>query len=181
MTETRRSWSRGAGASALAVVSATLLGLLLFAVAVRRCVPTPLDGPIGDGGPTGRQRAWFTTEGFYPPELDIASGLQFSWTGATAALVIPHLDRSRGYQLTLELAAGRPATVAPPPEVRFAVDGAASGLLQSANVPRSVTLDIPPRRGDTQTVISINVANKLPPPASVEHLRRRFGKNPVRW
>lgn len=147
----------------LAIVSATLLGLLLFFAVVRWGVPRAIDGPIGDGGPTARTRAWFTTSGFYPPELDMASGFQFSWTGSTAALVIPHLDRSRGYRLTVDLAAGRPPNVPPPPEVRFAVDGMPAGALQSTNDRQSVIVYVPVRTGGDGTVVSMDVLNTFVP------------------
>jgi hypothetical protein len=74
---------------------------------------------MGDG-PAARR--WFVPRAFYGPEVDAATGRQFSWTSTRARLLFPELDRSQAYRLRLEIGTLRPAGV-PFPEVRITVDG----------------------------------------------------------
>src|SRR5512135_1277691 len=106
----------------LASAACGVAGAALLLAGARWGMPSSIDGPVADGGWTSRSRAWFVPEGFYSPEVDVEAGRSFSWTGQTARLVIPRLDRSQPYRLSLRVAPGRPAGVEPP-ALRLAVDG----------------------------------------------------------
>jgi hypothetical protein len=136
----------------LAVAGAALAGVLLLVATTRWGTPAVLHGPIGDGGWTGRTRAWFTPRQFYRPEVDIGSGRQFSWTGERARLLFPGLSRSQAYRLTLEVAAFRPGG-APPPEITMSVDGVPAGSWRTSPVPEAFDVTIPAKAGAGAVVV----------------------------
>jgi hypothetical protein len=149
-----------AGPLAVAVVGMASAGLLV--AAARFVTPAPLSGPVGDGSGMGRQRAWFTTSGFYPPEFDAASGRQFSWTRAHAEFVVPHLDRSRPYTFTIVIAAGRGPDTAPPPSLLVSVDGAIRARADTTNEPAAYSVEIP-ASDQSRATIAVDVSNTFVP------------------
>jgi hypothetical protein len=129
--------------------------------AVRWWTPVPLAGPIADAGWVGRTRAWFTAQGFYPPESD-AAGQSFSWTRGHAAITVPHIDRSRPYRVGFRLSAGRGPDVPPPPQMVVSVDGAPRLRADTTNDARTFVVDVPPASGHSLTV-AIDLANTFTP------------------
>jgi hypothetical protein len=136
-------------------------GAAAAAGAVRWWTPVPLAGPIADAGWVGRTRAWFTAQGFYPPESD-AAGRSFSWTRRRAAITVPHLDRSRPYRVGFRLSAGRGPAAPPPPQMVVSVDGVPRLRAETTNDPKTFVVDVPPASGDTLTV-GIDLANTFTP------------------
>ncbi len=108
--------------------------------------PPTLRAPIGGAGWTGRTRAWFKTDGFFPAEIDAQTRRQFSWTGATSSVAVPYLSRSQDYRLTLNVAAPRPAGT-PPPTVNLLVDDAPAGQSQISGRRDRISVDLRSRPG----------------------------------
>lgn len=147
--------SRSLRRSLTVVASALAVGVLaggLLQAGARWWVPAALDGPLGDGGWTARSRAWFTTEGFSPAELDTTSLQHFTWTGGSSTLRLPHLDRSQVYEVTFTVSAGRPPDAPAPPELLVLVDGLVAGTFQTSNAREALSVTIPPRRRDGAAV-----------------------------
>jgi hypothetical protein len=140
-----------------------VLGIVLLVAGARWGMPASIDGPIADGGWTARTRAWFITDGFSdPPEMDKATLHQFSWTIRRASrLLMPNLDRSRGYALTLHVLASRPPGV-PLPTLRVLVDGAVRGTIQTSNDYQNVTAELP-SRSDAGAVVTLDVSETWVP------------------
>ena len=146
----------------VASVAAGALAVLLLAAGVRWLVPQKLSGPVGEGGWTARSRACFTTDGFYPAELDAGSNGHFSWTKNSARLIFPELDRSQAYRLLLRVTAARPSGVPLPSHVTLTVDGTVLATAQPQNERQLVSAVIPAQavRG---AVVVIDVSDTFVP------------------
>jgi hypothetical protein len=141
------------GAAALAAVL-----VLTLAGTTSRC-----EGPVADGGWTARSRACFVPSGFHPAEFDAGAERHFSWTGASAALRFPRLDRSRAYRLTLDVGPGRPSGI-PLPTVRVAVDGMVLANAEPNADRMTVSVDIP-RRKSAGALVTLDVSPTFTPGA----------------
>jgi hypothetical protein len=119
-------------------------------------------GPAGDSGWTARSRAWVAADGFFPAEFDPTSRRSFSWTGRTAHLVLPHLDRSQVNRLTLKLRAGRSPASAPLPVLWLMVDHVVLVTTQTSNEQQAVSVDIPRRRA-AGAIVTLMVSNTFTP------------------
>jgi hypothetical protein len=108
------------GAASLRAAAWAIAGLLVLAATSAWFIPE-VTGPVAEGGWTRRSRAAFMPAGFHPAELDGATGQHYSWTTDSSEIRIPHLSRSRGHVMTLDLRSGRPERVARP-AVRILVD-----------------------------------------------------------
>jgi hypothetical protein len=155
----RRRPSLPAAIVALVLAGGSAAAALM--VGVRWWTPVPLAGPIADAGWVGRTRAWFTPQGFYPPESD-AAGRSFSWTRGHASIAVAEIDRSRPYRVGFQLSAGRGPGVAPPPQMVVSVDGVPRLRADTTNEPRTYVVDVPPASGHTLTV-AIDLANTFTP------------------
>ncbi len=151
----KTSGRRGARAVLIAGVAAGVLAAFLLAAGVRWWVPSKLSGPVAEGAWTARSRACFTADGFYPAELNPGAGTHFSWTGRTARLVFPELNRSQDHRLVLRVNAARPGRVALPSALTLSVDGAALAVAEPRNEPQLVPVVIPARaeRGAVVTIV----------------------------
>ena len=138
--------SRGA----VRILAAAALTSAILLVAPHSWQPAALDGPVGEGGWTARTRAWFVASGFYPAEVDTATGHQFSWTEETFRITIPHLHRSRPHRLAIDVSAGRPSGEAP--ELLVTVDGVAGAPERVGNERRRLDIVIPSRTSEGVTV-----------------------------
>ncbi len=157
MSDARASWRR----AAIVVLSATIAGLVLLAAGARTMTPSPLEAPIGDGGWTGRTRAWFTTRGFYRPEVDPQTGRQFSWTSGRSRLVFANLDRSQAYRLSVDLTIVRPAGE-PLPTVGVTADGATLATVALTSAIAQIAVDIPSRT-EAGLLVVLDVSNTWTP------------------
>jgi hypothetical protein len=130
--------------SALAViVAAAGLTVALLAVGIPRGVPSPLTGPIADGGWTARTRGWFTPRGFYGAEVDTTQARAFSWTSGHAELFVPAIDRSAAYRIAFRVAAGRGPATAPPPALAISIDGIVRQQAQTSNDAKTIVVETP--------------------------------------
>jgi hypothetical protein len=153
------------GLDALAIgVASGLLGVALLLAGARWSMPSPLAGPIAEGGWTDRSRAWFVSGGFFDAELDVAHNRQFSWTGGAARLAMPELDRSQAYRLTFVVSAGRPVGAPPPPLLVLAVDGVDLVTAQTSDAPTRVSVDLP-RGPATGALVTLALSNTFRPSA----------------
>jgi hypothetical protein len=84
---------------------------------------SPVDGPVSEGGWTGRTRAWFTARGVYPSELDAASSRSFTWTHGDGFIRIPVLDRRAAHTVRLDVRGIGAAPGRPPQQLTLSVDG----------------------------------------------------------
>jgi len=141
-------------AGALACAS-ILIGFL------HRPAAWPNAGPIGDGGKAARVRGWFTSDGFYRPELEAGSGRQFSWTSGSAALRIDHIDRSVPWRVEIRARAGRAPGIALP-DVTISVDDVAGRPTRVTNDPTPLVADLPTFGRDSAR-ISIHVSDVFTP------------------
>jgi hypothetical protein len=153
---------RGPGAVLVAGLAAGVLAASLLAAGARWFVPPKLSGPIAEGAWTARSRACFTTDGFYPAELNAGANIHFSWTGRTARLVFPELNRWQSHGLVLRVMAARPGGVALPSTLTLSVDGAVLATAQPRNERQLVPVVIPSRaaRG---AVVTIDVPETFVP------------------
>jgi hypothetical protein len=156
-----RTAVRGSIAALATRVALGRLGILLLLAGVRWATPATLAGPVGDGAWTARTRAWFASDGFYSPELEQDSARQFSWTGQTARLDIPRLNRSQAHRLSVNVAAPRPPDV-PSPRLSLAVDGVVLVRADLSGDRQRVAVNIPPRRADG-TVVTLQVSSTFVP------------------
>ena len=159
------------GASVVAASAAfACLSMALLAAGAWWVMPSGISGPIAGGGWTHRSRAWFATDGVFPAEFDTATERPFSWTGRTARLTIPNLDRSRRYKLSVQLAAvGAPGM--PLPELRVSVDGVQH--LQVLLPPARQTIAVGlPTRTSAGAVVAFELSNGFVPG---EHDTRELG------
>jgi hypothetical protein len=139
-----------------------LLGIALVIVGARSWTPGTVAGTVGgDGGWTSRSRAWFTSRGFYPPEVDETTGRGFSWTGPRAQLVLGNLDRSQAYRLSLRTTAGRPPGTSPP-VLRVLVDGIVTATVQTSNALQDIDVDIP-RRTAVASIVTLDLSSTFVP------------------
>jgi len=145
-----------------AALASGLFAIVLLVAGAQWWMPRGLTGPVGEGGWAARSRAWFTPDGFYPPELEQDTLRRFSWTGSVARLDIPHLDRSQAHRLTLKIAAAWPTERRPLPEIRPGVDGVALGSIPLSGGLQRVAIDIPARSADG-TVVTLHVSNTFIP------------------
>jgi hypothetical protein len=168
LTRARRVWYQ---VQAVSIVRASLPALLAavltmasLAIGVRWPAPD-FSGPIGDGSGYARTRAWFRTTGFQDPSYDAATGRQFSWTAARARIIVPEIDRSRAYRMTLRIAAARSAEMPPPPTIAVSVDGAPALAAQTTNDAADYTVDIPAGQA-RRLIVAIDAGNTFvtPPP-----------------
>jgi hypothetical protein len=153
---------RALGSVLFASLAAGALAALLLAAGARWWVPSKLSGPVAEGAWTARSRACFTTDGFYPAELNAGANIHFSWTGRTAHLVFPELDRWQSHRLVLRVTAARPDGVAPPSTLTLSVDGAVVAVAEPRNERQLVPVVIPSRaaRG---AVVTIDVSDTFVP------------------
>jgi hypothetical protein len=156
-----RSASTSLRRPAILVLFATLAGLVLLVAGARLVTPSPLDAPIGDGSWTGRTRAWFTTRGFYRPEVDPQTGAQFSWTSGRSRLIFASLDRSQPYRLRFDFHVVRPEG-APLPDVAVAIDGVTRGHTSLTSAIGDIEVDVPTRRTAGLLVV-LDVSNTWTP------------------
>jgi len=127
----------------IALASGATAALLLVG-ATRWHAPRELRGPVADGGWTGRTRGWLSARGFFPVEVDERSSDRYSWTGDTARIALPQLDRSQAHTLTLVLSGGRPGGE-PDPIVSVTVDGAPAAVCRVTNDRSRCSATIPAR------------------------------------
>lgn len=131
--------------STSASVAFGLMAIALLWAGARWWMPSTLAGPIGDAGWTSRSRAWFTTKGFFQPEMDPQTLHQFTWATGSSTLRIPNLDRSQGYQLSLRVAGAR-APGLPPSWLRLGVDGVVVATMQTPERYERIDIIVPPSR-----------------------------------
>jgi len=150
------------------LATAVLAGGVLVAGA-RWWIPA-VTGPVGEGGWTLRSRAAFLTYGFYAAEFDAATERSFSWTGASALLTFPNLERSRAHRLSIEVRANRFPEL-PRPIVRLAVEGGPRTEFRAADQRQTITVEIPPstRNG---VAVTLDVSDTFVPGP---HDRRPLG------
>ncbi len=153
---------RGLRSVLIASLAAGVLAAALLLAGARWWVPSKLSGPVAEGAWTARSRACFTTDGFYPAELDAAASSHFSWTGRTARLVFPELNRSQNHRVVLRVIAARPGGVAPPPTVTVSVDGTALAVAEPRNERQLVPVVIPSRAAPG-AVVTIDVSDTFVP------------------
>jgi len=123
-------------------LAAAVLAGGVLAAGARWWIPA-VTGPVGEGGWTSRSRAAFLTYGFYAAEFDAATERSFSWTGASALLTFPNLERSRAHRLSIEVRANRFPEL-PRPIVRLAVEGGPRTEFRAADQRQTITVEIPP-------------------------------------
>lgn len=130
--------------------------MVLLLAGTRWLTPSRLGGPVGDPW-MGRTPAWYVASGIFDTEIDQGADHPFSWTGQTAGLLFPRLERSQPYHLTLRVSAGRPAA-GPPPPLSLLVDGVPAGQVESSTAPQLVAIEIPPRavEGASVTLVASN-------------------------
>jgi hypothetical protein len=110
-----------------------------------------VEGPISEGGWTGRSRAWFSARGVYPSELDAASSRSFTWTHGDGFFRIPAIDRRDPHVLRLEVRGVGPAPGRAPQSLALSVDGV---LVQQAELTgRRQTFEIAIPPAPTRTAI----------------------------
>ena len=104
--------------------------------------------------------AWYKTSGLYGVEYP--EGIPpFAWTGKSALVRVPRLDRRVGYRLTVVARAGYTA----PLPVAFAVDGAAWPATFDLSGDRTaLTIDIPPAPRNTVFVTMTPARTFVPGP-----------------
>jgi hypothetical protein len=146
----------------LAGLAAGVCAMALLVAGARWHVPSPLSGPVADGGWTNRSRAWFTARGFLGAEIDAPTGRAYNWMGPSARLAIPNLDRSQAYTLTLVVDAARPPDLAPP-HVDVLLDGAPGGRFATTNGDATIAIAVPPR-ATNRAVITFQVDAAFTPP-----------------
>jgi hypothetical protein len=112
----------------------------------------------------GRAAGWYSTAGFFDTEIQADTDRQFTWTGQTARLRFPHLDRSQAYLLTLQVAAGRFEGVPPPPQLNLFIDSLPAGTAESSNAPRRIAVQIPRGLGDGAEVAIVASNTFVPGP-----------------
>jgi len=150
------------GAAIIATSAAfACISIALLVAGARWSMPSTITGPIAEGGWTLRSRAWFSTDGVFPAEYDPTTGRPFSWTGQSAQLTIPNLDRSRRYRLGVQLSALRPPGT-PPPELRMAVDGYPLAQLTLPPGRQEILVGLPTRALDG-AVVTIDLSNTFAP------------------
>ncbi len=135
-----------------ASLAAGAISLLVLTTGLRWLGPAALEGPLGEGGWTNRSRGWLVSTGFYPPEGDAGTGRQFSWTGRSASVAIPHLNRSREHVFTIQISAGRPDPSVGFPLLLLSVDGVLQATHETSNDSEAVTVTVPRRPRDGATI-----------------------------
>jgi hypothetical protein len=159
---TRATIRSGLSAASMCV-AAGLCGVVLLIAGARWATPPTLSGPVGDAW-RGRAAGWYTTEGVFGAEIQRDTDRQFSWTGQTARLRFPHLDRAQAYVVTLQVVAGRGANVPPPPQLGLFVDGQQVGAAESSNIPKRLAVRIPRGVGDGAEVTLVASSTFVPGP-----------------
>jgi hypothetical protein len=149
-------------ALAVVVVASGALASIALTATIRWTVPRLLSGPVGDGTANRRERAAFTTRGFYRPEIDAGTSRQFSWTGPQALVRIPNLDRTQAHHVRFRIAAGRGPATGPPPQLVISVDGVPRLRAESSNEARTFQVDVAPAPSPLAT-IAINVSSTFVP------------------
>jgi hypothetical protein len=147
---------------ALVVCASGATAVLGLALGSGWFAPATLAGPIGDGSANRRERAAFTTRGFYRPEIDTSRSRQFSWTGAQALIRFPHIDRHRPYRVRLTIAAGRGPTTGPPPHVVVSIDGIRRLAAETSNETRTFEA-IAPASSASSLAVGLDVSNTFVP------------------
>jgi hypothetical protein len=135
----RLAWWCARFVAAVAVGCVSLTAVLEGTLAARG--DTALEGPLAEGGATGRLRAWFLARGFYGAEIDTDRGRHFSWSEQSFEITIPALERSRPYRLSLRVTGGRPHP--PLPTATLAVDGIVQSTVLVTNEPVMIDADLP--------------------------------------
>ena len=144
----------------MAIVSG-LAAMVLLQAGARWWMPAAIAGPVGDSGWTSRTRAWFTAQGFWPAEYDPERDRSFNWTGPTAQILSPTLNRSETYRLFVLTSAARPN--GPPfPLLDVAVDGQKLVTFQTSNELSQIGIEIP-RRQSPGTLVTLNATNTFVP------------------
>jgi hypothetical protein len=137
------------------------LSTALLAAGAWWFMPSAITGPIAGGGWTLRSRAWFVADGVFPAEFDSATESSFSWTGRTARLTIPNLDRSRPYRLSVQLTAVRAAGM-PVPDLRVSVDGVQHVQVALPPIRQTIAVGLPTRTG-AGAVVVFDLSNSFVP------------------
>ncbi|MEO8480733.1 MAG: hypothetical protein ABI634_00900 [Acidobacteriota bacterium] len=146
----------------IAIVSGAVAALLLLG-ATHWASTHELRGPVADGGWTGRTRGWLAARGFFPIEVDARTGARYSWTGETARISIPNINRGQAHAFTLVLSGGRPGNQ-PNPLVTLTVDGAPAASCLVTNEPSRCVAAIPAGATD-RAVIGLQVSPAYVPGA----------------
>ena len=142
-----RAGLRGLVSSAVAGV----LAAILLVAGARWLMPQPVHGPVAEGAWTARSRAMFTPIGFFGGEFDPVAERHFSWTGETAALDFPRLNRAVAYLVTLQIRGGRPPDAAPG-RLRITVDDRVVVATDVIGGDSQVQFEIPQRAANGATV-----------------------------
>jgi hypothetical protein len=129
----------------VAVVAAAVCAVLLVAIVVRRH-PGPITRTVENGGEWyARSPGWFTTRGLYPTE-HAPDGSPFQWAAGRVRVAIPRISREIAYRLDLHARSGRPP-LAPPVDVRLAIDGRDAGVVTIGSEWRDVSVPLPASSG----------------------------------
>jgi hypothetical protein len=99
--------------------------------------------------------------GIYPPEF-IPGGESFAWTGRSAKISLPGVDRRVPWECTVRLRGGRtpPLTL---PAVELAVDGARAAVAVSTNTFSDVIAPVPAASARAGMVLTITVSQTFVP------------------
>jgi hypothetical protein len=98
--------------------------------------------------------------GFYRSEFD--GTVTFAWTGASASLELPGLDRRTPWTFRARLKGGRPETI-PLPSVTIAVDGVNVVTERVGNVFTDLTVSIPAFPARRGAIVTLGVSNTFEP------------------
>ena len=99
--------------------------------------------------------------GVYPPEF-IPGGESFSWTGRSAKINLPGLDRRVPWGCTVRFRGGR-SSAAEQPVVDFAVDGLSRGTRLATNTFEDLAAEIPVAAGRAGAVITLTSSTTFVP------------------
>lgn len=111
-----------------------------------------VEGPVSEGGWTGRSRAWFSARGVYPSELDAASSRSFTWTHGDGFFRIPAIDRRGPHVFRLEVRGVGPAPGRAPQSLTLSVDGVVVQQAELTGRSQPFEVAIPPAPARTVTV-----------------------------
>ena len=99
--------------------------------------------------------------GVYPPEF-IPGGESFAWTGRSAQVALPGLDRRVSWSCTVRFRGGR-ASAADQPVVDFAVDGLPRGSRLATNAFEDLAAEIPVAPGRSGAVVTLTSSTTFVP------------------
>src|SRR5690349_21160612 len=78
-----------------------VVAVALFLGVQQWCGSTGVHGIVADASYAARTRGWFTSSGFFPPELDRAADRQFSWSRSRIGFTVPRLARDRPHRFVI--------------------------------------------------------------------------------